>query len=140
MAEMVSFASNGDTAQGYLALPATGSGPGVLVLQEWWGLVPQIKRVCDRLADEGFVALAPDLFRGDIACTGEDQFFAIQLDPPPPVPKGQKPLPPKVKLVPAQAPPPNATTKPAPAPPNATANRLGWPGRESLGRGEYGPI
>lgn len=67
MAEMVSFASNGDTARGYLALPATGSGPGVLVLQEWWGLVPQIKRVCDRLADEGFVALAPDLFRGDIA-------------------------------------------------------------------------
>jgi carboxymethylenebutenolidase len=67
MAEMVSFASNGDTAQGYLALPATGTGPGVLVLQEWWGLVPQIKRVCDRLADEGFVALAPDLFRGEIA-------------------------------------------------------------------------
>ncbi len=67
MGEMVSFASNGDTAQGYLALPATGSGPGVLVLQEWWGLVPQIKRVCDRLADEGFVALAPDLYRGEIA-------------------------------------------------------------------------
>ncbi len=67
MAEMVSFASNGDTAQGYLAVPATGTGPGVLVLQEWWGLVPQIKRVCDRLADEGFVALAPDLFRGEIA-------------------------------------------------------------------------
>jgi carboxymethylenebutenolidase len=67
MAETVSFASNGDTAQGYLARPATGTGPGVLVLQEWWGLVPQIKRVCDRLADEGFVALAPDLFRGEIA-------------------------------------------------------------------------
>ena len=67
MAEMVSFASNGETANGYLALPATGSGPGVLVLQEWWGLVPQIKRVCDRLADEGFVALAPDLYRGEIA-------------------------------------------------------------------------
>jgi carboxymethylenebutenolidase len=67
MAEMVSFASNGDTAQGYLAPPATGAGPGVLVLQEWWGLVPQIKRVCDRLADEGFVALAPDLYRGEIA-------------------------------------------------------------------------
>jgi carboxymethylenebutenolidase len=67
MGEMVSFASNGDTAQGYLARPATGAGPGVLVLQEWWGLVPQIKRACDRLADEGFVALAPDLFRGEMA-------------------------------------------------------------------------
>ena len=38
-----------------------------MVMQEWWGLVPQIKTVCDRLAGEGFVALAPDLYRGDIA-------------------------------------------------------------------------
>jgi carboxymethylenebutenolidase len=67
MGDTVSFASNGDTASGYLALPASGSGPGVLVMQEWWGLVPQIKAVCDRLATEGFVALAPDLYRGDIA-------------------------------------------------------------------------
>jgi carboxymethylenebutenolidase len=67
MGETISFASNGDTAEGYLALPASGAGPGVMVVQEWWGLVPQIKRVCDRLAAEGFVALAPDLFRGDIA-------------------------------------------------------------------------
>ena len=58
---MVSFASNGDTAHGYLALPASGTGPGVMVVQEWWGLVPQIKKVCDRLAADGFVALAPDL-------------------------------------------------------------------------------
>ena len=64
---MVEFASNGDTARGYLARPASGSGPGVLVLQEWWGLVPQLKGVCDRLAGEGFVALAPDLYRGEIA-------------------------------------------------------------------------
>jgi carboxymethylenebutenolidase len=67
MGETVSFASNGDTAYGYLALPGTDTGPGVLVLQEWWGLVPQIKRVCDRLADECFVALAPDLYRGELA-------------------------------------------------------------------------
>ncbi|HWS45279.1 MAG TPA: dienelactone hydrolase family protein [Acidimicrobiia bacterium] len=67
MGEMVGFSSNGDSAQGYLALPASGTGPGVMVVQEWWGLVPQIKRVCDRLADEGIVALAPDLFRGDVA-------------------------------------------------------------------------
>ncbi|HUI47453.1 MAG TPA: dienelactone hydrolase family protein [Acidimicrobiia bacterium] len=67
MGEMVTFVSNGDTPQGYLALPAGGTGPGVLVTQEWWGLVPQIKRVCDRLAAVGFVAFAPDLYRGEIA-------------------------------------------------------------------------
>lgn len=67
MGEMIEFKSNGDTANGYLARPQSGSGPGVLVLQEWWGLVPQIKGVCDRLAAEGFVALAPDLYHGEIA-------------------------------------------------------------------------
>jgi carboxymethylenebutenolidase len=67
MGDMVEFASNGNTAPGYLALPASGSGLGVMVIQEWWGLVPQIKNVCDRLASEGFVALAPDLYHGDIA-------------------------------------------------------------------------
>jgi carboxymethylenebutenolidase len=49
----------------YLGVPATGAGPGVLVLQEWWGLVPNIRDVCDRLARAGFVALAPDLYRGE---------------------------------------------------------------------------
>ena len=67
MGDMVTFASNGDTAEGYLAVPSSGSGPGVLVLQEWWGLAPQIKRVCDRLAAEGFTALAPDLYHGQLA-------------------------------------------------------------------------
>ncbi|MDQ1698546.1 MAG: carboxymethylenebutenolidase [Frankiaceae bacterium] len=67
MGETVSFASNGDTASGYLAVPDSGSGPGLLVVQEWWGLVPQIKRTCDRLAALGFVALAPDLYHGDYA-------------------------------------------------------------------------
>jgi carboxymethylenebutenolidase len=67
MGETVTFASNGDTAEGWLSVPAAGSGPGVLVLQEWWGLVPQITGVCDRLAGEGFVSLAPDLYRGDVA-------------------------------------------------------------------------
>jgi len=59
----------GGAARGYLALPAAGRGPGVLVLHEWWGLVPHVQDVCDRLAREGFVALAPDLYRG--ACTGD---------------------------------------------------------------------
>ena len=67
MGEAVEFPANGDTARGYLARPKSGAGPGVIVIQEWWGLVPQIKGVCDRLAAEGFVALAPDLFHGDIA-------------------------------------------------------------------------
>jgi carboxymethylenebutenolidase len=48
----------------YLAEPDQGGGTGVIVLQEWWGLVPHIKKVCDRLAREGFVALAPDLYHG----------------------------------------------------------------------------
>jgi carboxymethylenebutenolidase len=66
MGEIVEFPSNGTTGQGYLATPAggPGSGPGVLVIQEWWGLVPHIKDVADRLAAEGFVALAPDLYHG----------------------------------------------------------------------------
>lgn len=65
MGDMVEFASNGDRAQGYLALPASGSGPGVIVIQEWWGLVPHVKDLADRFAREGFVALAPDLYHGD---------------------------------------------------------------------------
>ncbi|HZN16199.1 MAG TPA: dienelactone hydrolase family protein [Acidimicrobiales bacterium] len=71
MGDTVEFASNGNTASGYLALPASGSGPGVIVLQEWWGLNPQIKGVADRLAVEGFVALAPDLYHGELAAHDE---------------------------------------------------------------------
>lgn len=66
-AEMIEFAVNGTNARGYLATPASGSGPGVIVLQEWWGLVPQIKAVCDRLAIAGYTALAPDLYHGEMA-------------------------------------------------------------------------
>jgi len=61
--EMVKFPSNGNEGQGYLAKPDSG-GPGVIVIQEWWGLVPHIKDVADRLAGEGLVALAPDLYNG----------------------------------------------------------------------------
>ena len=60
----VTFGSNGVTAHGYLVLPAGGSGPGVVVIQEWWGLTSHIADVANRLAAEGFVALAPDLFGG----------------------------------------------------------------------------
>jgi len=60
----VTFPSNGSTAHGYLALPDSGSGPGVIVIQEWWGLTSHIADVANRLAAEGFVALAPDLYGG----------------------------------------------------------------------------
>ncbi|MHB1710288.1 MAG: dienelactone hydrolase family protein [Acidimicrobiales bacterium] len=66
MGEMIEFARNGDTGHGYLAVPrgGAGSGPGVIVLQEWWGLVDQIRRTCDRFAEIGFTALAPDMYHG----------------------------------------------------------------------------
>ena len=63
--EMVTFPSNGHTCDGYLA--GDGSGPGVLVIQEWWGLVPHIKDVADRYAAAGFTTLAPDLYHGESA-------------------------------------------------------------------------
>ncbi len=65
MGETVEFSSNGGSAEGYLARPAGGRGPGVVVIQEWWGLVPHIRDVADRFAGAGFVALAPDLFHGE---------------------------------------------------------------------------
>ena len=65
MGEIIEFPSNGTSGQGYLALPEGGSGPGVVVIQEWWGLVDHITDLCDRFAAEGFVALAPDLYRGE---------------------------------------------------------------------------
>jgi carboxymethylenebutenolidase len=60
----VRFPSNGQEAEGYLAKPASGRGPGVIVIQEWWGLNDNIMDICDRLAKEGFIALAPDLYHG----------------------------------------------------------------------------
>jgi carboxymethylenebutenolidase len=65
--QMIEFQSNGGTARGYLSTPESGKGPGVVVIQEWWGLVPHIRDVADRFAREGFVALAPDLYHGDVA-------------------------------------------------------------------------
>src|SRR5687768_5411736 len=64
---MVKFPSNGGTTDAYLATPASGKGPGVIVIQEWWGLVGHIKNVCDRFAAEGFSALAPDMYHGKTA-------------------------------------------------------------------------
>lgn len=61
MGERVSFKSNGGTCEGYVA---DGGGPGVIVIQEWWGLVPHIEDVADRFAAAGYTALAPDLYHG----------------------------------------------------------------------------
>jgi carboxymethylenebutenolidase len=63
----------------YLAIPESGHGPGIVVLQEWWGLVPQIRDVCDRLARSGFVALAPDLYRGD-STTDPDEAGRLMME------------------------------------------------------------
>jgi carboxymethylenebutenolidase len=71
MAETVSFKSNGSTASGYLVKPSAGSGPGVLVIQEWWGLDSGIKEMAERLGKAGFVALAPDLYHGELAAHDE---------------------------------------------------------------------
>jgi carboxymethylenebutenolidase len=68
---MVTFPANGGQAKGYLAKPPSGKGPGVIVIQEWWGLTDQIKGVADMLAREGFNALAPDFFGGKGAKIGE---------------------------------------------------------------------
>ncbi len=71
MSETVEFPSNGHHASGYLVRPESGSGPGVLVIQEWWGLDWGIKEMANRLAAAGFVALAPDLYHGELAAHDE---------------------------------------------------------------------
>jgi carboxymethylenebutenolidase len=72
MGEIVTFPSNGGTAQGYLAKPTSGSGKGVIVFQEWWGLNDNIKGIADRFAAEGFVALAPDMYHGKLTAEPDE--------------------------------------------------------------------
>lgn len=68
MGQMISFRRpDGQSVQGYLAEPTGGSAPGVVVIQEWWGLNAQIKGVADRMAAAGYRALVPDLYRGKVA-------------------------------------------------------------------------
>ncbi|MBU3061011.1 dienelactone hydrolase family protein [Nocardia sp. NEAU-G5] len=66
------FPTPNGQGHGYLAVPESGRGPGVLVIQEWWGLTDQIAGVVDRLAAEGFVTLAPDLFGGRVTHNAAD--------------------------------------------------------------------
>ena len=80
---MVGFSSNGATTDGYLAIPKKGRGPGVIVIQEWWGLVDHIKDVCDRFANEGYVALAPDMYHGETTTSPDEAgklMMALQVD------------------------------------------------------------
>ena len=80
---MVEFPSNGRQVQGYLAGPEERGAPGVIVIQEWWGLVEHIKDVVDRFAGEGFVALAPDLYYGQQAEEPDDAHkLAMEMDRP----------------------------------------------------------
>jgi carboxymethylenebutenolidase len=87
MGEIIEFPSNGNSGQGYIAAPESGSEStsGIIVLQEWWGLVDQIKRTCDRFAEAGFTALAPDLYHGTtVPLTEPDeagkQMMALSMD------------------------------------------------------------
>jgi carboxymethylenebutenolidase len=64
MGAIIELSANGTNRRGYLATPEQGAGPGLVVIHEYWGLVPHIEDVCDRLAAEGFTALAPDLLHG----------------------------------------------------------------------------
>jgi len=68
----ISFSVNGQPSAGYLALPAQPNAPGVIVLHAWWGLNSIFKSLCDKLASEGFAALAPDLNNGKVARTVEE--------------------------------------------------------------------
>ena len=83
MGEIVEFPSNGGTGRGYLATPGSGAGPGLVVIQEWWGLVPHVEDLCDRFAAQGFTALAPDLYHGETASEPDEAgklMMALNLD------------------------------------------------------------
>jgi carboxymethylenebutenolidase len=79
----VNFAANGSQSTGYLAVPEQGTGAAVIVLQEWWGLDGHIRDVCDRLSREGFFALAPDLYDGEVtdrADEAEQKMLALSIE------------------------------------------------------------
>src|SRR5439155_12372062 len=69
---MREFQVDDRTISAYLAVPEHGSGLGVLVLHAWWGLTEPFRQVCDRLAEAGFVALAPDLYHGKTTAAVEE--------------------------------------------------------------------
>ena len=83
MGQMVTYPANGHSTAGYLSTPASGTGPGLLVIQEWWGLVDHIKTVADRFAAAGFMALAPDFYSGQTTKSPDAAaklFMALNID------------------------------------------------------------
>lgn len=79
--QMVEYPSNDHHTPGYLAQPKDGLGAALVVIQEWWGLVPHIKEVAERFARQGFVALAPDLYHGKSASEPDEaRKLAMELD------------------------------------------------------------
>ncbi len=79
----IEFPTGAGSAPGYLAVPEGESGPATVVLQEWWGLDEHIRSICDRLAGEGFFALAPDLYRGETTAQpseAEQKMMALSMD------------------------------------------------------------
>lgn len=81
--QIIHYTVDGQGTSGYLATPQTGKGPGVIVIQEWWGLVPHIKDVCDRFAVEGFLALSPDLYHGRTTTSPDEAgrlMMALRID------------------------------------------------------------
>jgi carboxymethylenebutenolidase len=78
MGQMVELKGNGKKYRGYLAPSVTGAGPGVIVIQEYWGLVDHIKNVVDRFAKEGFTAMAPDFYDGK-ATTEPDEAGKLMM-------------------------------------------------------------
>lgn len=83
MGEVALYKVGEREGSGYLAFPHSGQGPGIIVIQEWWGLVGHIKNVVDRFANAGFIALAPDLYHGKIANepdTARKLMMELELD------------------------------------------------------------
>lgn len=79
---IVEFSANGNKARGYLSKPERG-GTGIIVIQEWWGLVGHIKNVADRFASAGYVALAPDLYHGESTKSPDEAgklMMALQIE------------------------------------------------------------
>ncbi len=70
--ETLSFETNNGATSAYVAIPDNLSQKAVLVIQEWWGLNDHIKDIAGRYAAEGFIAIAPDLYRGRVATNSED--------------------------------------------------------------------
>jgi carboxymethylenebutenolidase len=79
----IEFTTSAGSAPGYFAEPAAESGPGVIVLQEWWGVDEHIRSICDRFAAEGFYALAPDIYRGETTTQPDEaqqKMMAISME------------------------------------------------------------